>query len=296
MPRRQLQDMVTVITGASAGIGRALAVELAGRGSKLVVAARRADRLEEFSRETGGAICCLPADVSKPEDCRRIIDTTIEKFGRIDTLVCNAGYAFARGFDKLTDEDIRHIFQTNFFGTIECCRHAIPFMKRQKERDGIRGQLMIVSSACARRGLPYFSLYAATKAAQLSIAEGLRVELKPAGIAVTSVHPERIETDFFNTAHEVGGMNPHALACGKKGSASSCAHCMTKAIEKPVRELWPKPFSRVSLTIATAIPAVVDFFIARIRDNMLRDNDMLEPKSATGKEVAPARPAENRAV
>ncbi len=71
---------------------------------------------------------------------------------------------------------------------------------------------------------------------------------------------------------------------------------MARVIERPVRELWPKPFSRASLTIATAIPAVVDFFIARIRDNMLRDNDMLEPKSEAGKDASPARPAENRAV
>jgi short-subunit dehydrogenase len=296
MARRQLQDMVTVITGASAGIGRALAVELAGRGSKLILAARRLDRLEELNQQLGGEHICLQADVSKPEDCRRVVDTAIEKHGRVDTLVCNAGYAFARGFEKLSDEDIRGIFQTNLFGTIESCRYAIPFMKRQKERDGVRGQLMIVSSACARRGLPYFSLYAATKAAQLSIAEGLRVELKPAGIAVTSVHPERVETDFFNTAHEVGGMNPHALACGKKGSASGCARAMARAIEKPCRELWPKPFSRVSLTIATAIPAVVDFFIGRIRDKMLRDNGMMEDKSSAATSASPARPAENRAV
>lgn len=280
--------MVTVITGASAGIGRALAVELAGRGSKLVLAARRLDRLEELNKQLGGGHCCLAADVSKPEDCRRIVLTAVEKFGRLDTLVCNAGYAFARGFDKLTDQDIQQIFQTNLFGTIECCRVAVPILKRQEERDGIRGQLMIVSSACARRGLPYFSMYAATKSAQLSVAEGLRVELKPFGIAVTSVHPELVETDFFNTAHEVGGMNPHALAPGKKSSAAGCARRMAGAIEKPLRELWPKPLSRVSLTIATAIPAVVDWFIARIRDNLLRDNGLLDAKP--GEKILPQTP------
>jgi NAD(P)-dependent dehydrogenase (short-subunit alcohol dehydrogenase family) len=295
MARRELRDMVTVITGASAGIGRALAVELAERGSKLVLASRRVEKLEELNRQLGGGHLCVETDVSKSEECRRLIEATIEKFGRIDTLVCNAGYAFACGFEKLTDQNIGQILQTNLMGTIDCCRAAIPVMKKQEERDGFRGQLMIVSSACARRGLPYFSMYAMTKAAQLSLAEGLRVELKPAHIAVTSVHPELIETDFFNTAHEVGGMNPHAFAFGKKSSAAGCARRIAGAIEKPRRELWPKPLSRLSLTIATMIPGVTDFFIGRIRDNLLRDNGMIESTPGDKKEVAENRPAQNRA-
>jgi NAD(P)-dependent dehydrogenase (short-subunit alcohol dehydrogenase family) len=296
MAHRQIQDMVILITGASAGIGRALALNLAAKGAKLVLAARRLDRLEELNKQLGGTHLCLAADVSRPEDCRRIVQAAVEKFGRLDTLVCNAGYAFARGFDALTDQDIQQIFDTNLFGTIECCRTAVPIMKQQPLRDGIRGQLMIVSSACARRGLPYFSMYAATKAAQLSVAEGLRVELEPAGIAVTSVHPELVETDFFTTAHEVGGMNPHALAPGKKSSAAGCAAHMARAIESPRRELWPKPFSRVSLTIATAIPAVVDWFIARIRDRLLRDNGMLGTAPPADQKISTSSPPQSPAT
>jgi 3-oxoacyl-[acyl-carrier protein] reductase len=295
MAKRQIQGMVIAITGASAGIGRALAADLSGRGAKLVLAARRLDRLEDLNKQLGGNHACLAADVSNPDECRKIVQAAIDKFGRLDTLVCNAGYAFARGFDALTDQDIHQIFQTNFFGTIDCCRAAVPIMKHQPPRDGFRGQLMIVSSACARRGLPYFSMYAATKAAQLSLAEGLRVELKPSAIAVTSVHPELVDTDFFNTAHEIGGMNPKSLvAPGKKTSAAHCAHQMAQSIENPRRELWPKPFSRVSLTIATAIPAVVDWFIARIRDNVLRDNGMLDPNPSP--QQTPPQKIENRPI
>ncbi|MGD1277554.1 MAG: SDR family NAD(P)-dependent oxidoreductase [Tepidisphaeraceae bacterium] len=273
---RNLQDMVTVVTGASAGIGRALAIELAGRGSRLVLGARRLDRLEALNRELGGAHVCLCCDVSRAEDCRRLVLTAVEKFGRLDTLVCNAGYGLARPFDAMSVDEVLGIFRTNLFGTIDCCRAAIQIMKRQDPRDGYRGQLMIVSSACARRGLPFFTTYAATKAAQLSLAEGLRVELRPLDIAVTSVHPELVETDFFSTAHDLGGMDPAALAAGGKRPAASCARRMAQAIEKPCRELWPKPLSRLSLTIATAFPALCDFFIARIRNRMLRNNGMLE--------------------
>jgi len=269
---RALPDMVTVITGASSGIGRALAIDLASQGGKLVLGARRLNRLEEINRSLGGNHCCLKTDVSRPEDCQRLIHAAVEKFGRLDTLVCNAGFGFARAFDQMSQEDVRQIFQTNLFGTMECCRLAIPIMKRQEPRDGYHGQIMIVSSACARRGLPYFSTYAATKAAQLSLAEGLRIELKPFGIAVTSVHPVLTETDFFTTANDLSGMSPAALAQGTKQSAAVVAARMVRAIRKPCRELWTKPMSRMSLSIAVALPALTDFFMGKIRNELVRQH------------------------
>jgi NAD(P)-dependent dehydrogenase (short-subunit alcohol dehydrogenase family) len=289
MKRRQLKDMVTVIAGASSGIGRALAVELATQGGHLVLGARRINRLNELNSQLGGGHVCVEMDVTRTEDCTRLINSAIERYGRIDTLVCNAGYGLARAFDAMTPADVQRIFQTNLFGTIDCCRPAIGIMKRQEARDGLRGQIVIVSSACARRGLPYFSTYAATKSAQFSIAEGLRVELKPFGIAVTSVHPELVETDFFNTARNISGMNPNALAPGKKGSATGCARKIARIIVKPRRELWPKPLSRLALTIAMMIPGVTDFFIAGIRDELLRNNEML-PESTPAQPATPAQP------
>jgi short-subunit dehydrogenase len=269
--------MVTAIAGASSGIGRALAVNLAERGGKLVLGARRLDRLQALAREINGEIgrdhYCRRIDVSHPEDCRELISAAVEKFGRIDTLVCNAGYGFARPLECMSGDDIRRIFDTNLFGTIECCRVAISAMKKQELRDGFRGQLMIVSSACARRGLPYFSIYAATKAAQLSLAEGLRIELKPLDIAVTSVHPVLCETDFFSTATDLSGMSPAALAQGGKQSPQVVASRMTRAIERPCRELWPKPMSRLSLNLAAMLPAMTDKVMCRIRDKMQRDHE-----------------------
>jgi len=245
-------------------------VDLAAHGGKLILAARRLDRLEELAANLPGDHFCLCADVSRAEDCHSIVDAALERFGRVDTLVCNAGYGLPRAFDAMSDDDIRQIFDTNLFGTIACCRRAVQAMKKQEPRDGFRGQLMIVSSACARRGLPYFSTYAATKAAQLSLAEGLRIELKPLQIAVTSVHPVLCETDFFSTANQKG-MDTAALAAGRKQSPEAVAAKMVRAIAKPRRELWPKPMSRLSLSIAIAIPAVVDRVMDGIRDRMLRD-------------------------
>jgi short-subunit dehydrogenase len=196
--------MVVVITGASSGIGRALAVYLAGKGARLTLTARRLDRLQALNAELGGKHQVIQADVSNPDDCRNLVASAAQFHGRIDTLVCNAGYGLAKSVADTTSVDLRKIFETNLFGTTDCLRAAIPIMLQQPEQDGWRGQIMIVSSAVARRGIPFFGAYSATKAAQLSIAESLRVELHPSRIAVTSVHPVGTETEFFETAGKLG--------------------------------------------------------------------------------------------
>src|SRR5262245_13075499 len=106
MPRT-LKDMIVVITGASAGIGKALAEELAPHGVRLVLAASRLQRLEELNRQLGGEHLCIQADVSKIDDCRALIDRSIAHFGRIDTLVCNAGYGFFRRTAESTPNQTR---------------------------------------------------------------------------------------------------------------------------------------------------------------------------------------------
>ncbi len=276
--RRDIRNMAIAITGASSGIGRALAHELHRRGARLILAARRLDRLEQLNTEFGGVHHCLQCDISDDRDCKALVDCAVRQFGRIDTLVCNAGYALARPFDLMTANDIQRVFQVNLIGTMECCRQATRAMKTQAPRDGFHGQIMMVSSACARRGLPFMSTYGASKAAQLSMAEGLRIELAPLGIAVTSVHPQIVETDFFTTIQKQSGMNPAALIRGGRQSAAAVAARMARAIEKPRRELWTLPWSRLALTIAIAFPSLADFFMARIRDRMLTDNGRSQPR------------------
>jgi NAD(P)-dependent dehydrogenase (short-subunit alcohol dehydrogenase family) len=179
MKRRELSGMVVIITGASAGIGKALAEELARRGAKLALAARRIDRLHALIQAIGGEHLAIEADVSRSDDCRRVITESVARFGRIDTLVCNAGYGVAKSVVETTEEEMKRIFAANVFGTTDCIRAAVPVMARQKERDGWRGLIMIVSSAAARRGLPFFGPYAATEAAQLSLSEAMRATLTP---------------------------------------------------------------------------------------------------------------------
>jgi short-subunit dehydrogenase len=257
--------MVVIITGASAGIGAALAQELAGRGARLALAARRLDRLQELNARLGGGHLCVRADVSRPEDCDRLVRETVGQFGRLDTLVCNAGYGILRRVHETTPEQMRELFQTNVFGTADCVRAAVPQMVRQEPRGGRwRGQVVIVSSAVARRAIPFFGAYSATKAAQLSLAEALRVELRPLGIAVTSVHPVGTDTEFGDAAHARAGGGRLARIPGEvRQSPAQVAAKIARAIEHPVPEVWPFAPSRWALALAAVFPHRVDRMLAR---------------------------------
>jgi 3-oxoacyl-[acyl-carrier protein] reductase len=265
--------MVVAITGASAGIGRALAENLSQRGAKLALAARRMDRLEEVNRALGGAHLCVRADVSRAQECEAFIQQTVVHYGRIDSLVCNAGYGIARSIVDSSREEIEKMFATNVYGTLDCIRAAVPVMEKQEPRGGFRGQIVIVSSAAGRRGLPFFGLYSATKSAQLGIAEAMRVELKPKQIAVTSVHPIGTETEFFGVAQNLGGMKMPPPGTGEyRQTASTVARKMVRAMEKPTLELWPMRPARWALTFATLFPGVVDRVMAKYRGDFETTN------------------------
>jgi short-subunit dehydrogenase len=263
--RRTLQDMVVVITGASAGIGKALAEALHARGAKLALAARRLDRIEALNVQLGGGHLAVQADVSDHNQCEALIRQTVDRFGRLDTLVCNAGYGILRPVAESSREEILQMFATNVLGTTDCIHAAVPVMKKQDPRGGWRGQLMIVSSVVGRRGIPFYGVYSATKSAQLSLAEALRVELRAAQIAVTSVHPIGTETEFGDAARRAAG---HNLAIKQfpgehRQSAELVAQKMIRAIEKPRPEVWPFGPSRLAVSVATLIPGFVDRIMAK---------------------------------
>ena len=195
--------MICVITGASSGIGAALARELARHGARLVLAARRAELLERLNAQLGGGHLVVETDVADPEQCRRLIERAAEQFGRLDTLIANAGFGIDKKTVDTTPQEVAEMFATNVFGTLDCIRPAVQQMRRQEPVNGWRGQIMITSSVLARRGIPYGGPYSATKSAQLSLAEALRLELAPERIAVTSVHPSATESEFDTIRQEV---------------------------------------------------------------------------------------------
>ncbi len=264
---RSLPGSVVVITGASAGIGRALAIQLSEAGCKLVLAARRVDRLNLLNATLGGKHLIVQTDVAVRSECEKLIATATAQFNRIDVLVCNAGYGITRRVADTSAEEMRQLFQTNVFGTTDCIRAAVPTMSAQSPREGLRGQIMIVSSAAARRGLPYFGAYSATKAAQLSLAEALRVELKPRQIAVSSVHPVGTETEFFDVA-ATNVKVPPPKAGEVRQSAEKVASKIVAAMRKPRPEVWPFSPARLALSVATYFPGLGDRIMNRYRGDL----------------------------
>ena len=263
--RRTLDGMVVVITGASAGIGKALAELLHARGAKLTLAARRLDRIAALNQELGGGHLALQTDVADRAQCEALVRQTVERFGRLDTLVCNAGYGILRRVAETTPDEMQRLFQTNVFGTADCVRPAVPVMRGQEPRAGWRGQVVIVSSVVARRGIPYYGAYSATKAAQLSLAEAMRVELRDDRIAVTSVHPVGTDTEFGVAARAAGNTNLSIRRFNGevRQSAELVAKRMAAAIERPRPEVWPFRPSRWAVTVGTLIPGAVDRMMAK---------------------------------
>ena len=253
---RQLQGMSITITGASAGIGAALARELYRRGARLTLAARRMDRLTVLCQELPGSLP-VAADVGVSADCARLIAAS----PALDTVVCNAGYGLARPVAETSDEEWLDILRTNLLGTTACIRAAVPRLRANPMLDGWRGQILIVSSALARRAKPDAGAYCATKAAQLSVAEAWRVELAAERIAVTSVHPIRTATDFVPATL---GDRSRARGLGPEQSAEHVARRIAAAIVRPRAELWPHPLSRIGLAFSGLVPGLFDRAFARV--------------------------------
>jgi short-subunit dehydrogenase len=267
---RNLNDMVVVITGASAGIGKTLAEKLSAKGAKLVLSARRLDRLHALNQQLGAKHLCVAADVSKREDCARLIEEAFRAFGRIDTLICNSGYGIYKAIHETSSEEYHAIFQTNFFGTVEPILSAVPRMLKQAPRDGYRGQVMIVSSIVALHGTPYLGAYSATKSAQFSIAHSMRVELAPEKLAVTTVHPIQTRTDFGLTARSEGGLQ---LPKGPFGqNVDQVVNRMIGAIIHPRAEVWPHEGSKWLYAIGSLFPKFADYLLGRYRDRVRQTN------------------------
>jgi NADP-dependent 3-hydroxy acid dehydrogenase YdfG len=265
MPR-SVSGMVVAITGASSGIGRALAVALSARGARLVLAARRLALLEELDRALGGGHLCVRADVASEQDCVYLVQAAKARFGRLDTLVCNAGVGLLRPVGDTSAEDWRSLFAVNLYGTADCIRVALPVMRAQQAQNGWRGQLMIVSSCLARRAVPDLGAYCASKAAQLALAEALRVEERPNQIAVTSVHPVGTATEFEAAAESLSGQRFAARSSAEAVQApATVAEAMVAAIIRPRPEVWPHRASRWAFSLATLMPGLADAAMARFR-------------------------------
>jgi short-subunit dehydrogenase len=198
----ELRGKTVVITGASSGIGRAAAIEMARRGANVVIGARRMEPLEATAaacRAHGVTALAIATDVTKPEECRRLIEAA----GRVDVLVNNAGFAV---FDAIADaklDELRELMDTNYFGAVHCTQAVLPQMLERGE-----GTIVNVASITGIMGFARMGGYCATKFALIGFTEALRDEVLARGVRVALVCPGTTETEFFVKAER--GMMPGA--------------------------------------------------------------------------------------
>lgn len=190
----KLQGKVAVITGASMGIGEAIAKLFLQEGAKLVLCARDLARMEAAVPRIGGNAentLCVSCDVSQRSQVDAMVQAALKKFGRIDILVNNAGFGLNDSIEKMQVSAFRQMFDTNLFGTVECMQAVIPTMRQQGG-----GDIVNVSSVSGHIASPYMGGYAATKHAMQAIGMAARLEQKRHNINVVTVCPGYIATDF----------------------------------------------------------------------------------------------------
>jgi short-subunit dehydrogenase len=197
-----LAKQVVLITGASAGIGAALALRLATQysGIRLILAARRLEPLEALAvqcRNAGADVLVVPTDLTQPDQVQRLVDKVHQQFGRVDVLVNNAGYGQMGAIELVSSEAAQRQFQVNLLGPLSLIRTLIPTMRAQKG-----GRIINVSSIAGRIAFPMGGLYSASKFALEGLSDALRMELEPFNIHVSVVEPGPVETEFVQVAKQ----------------------------------------------------------------------------------------------
>jgi short-subunit dehydrogenase len=260
-------NRIVAVTGASAGIGRATAVRLARDGAALAICARRADRLEAAAvdiRAAGGEVLPVVADVTSEADMERFVSDAAARFGRLDVMMCNAGFGLAGAIDDISLGQMQKLMDVNFTGTFLAARAALRVFRRQQA-----GHLVVVSSIVGKRGVPYMGAYSATKFAQVGLAECLRAEVAGTGIHVTVVYPVSTDTEFFDVmSHETG--TAVTRAHGPRQHVEVVADAIARAIARPVPEVYPHFASRFLVILNVFAPGLTDTLVTRFGRKPLR--------------------------
>ena len=249
---------VIVITGASDGIGAELARQLSADKPTLVLAARRRDALNAVARQceaAGAQTLCVVTDVSVEADCRALIAATVEKFGRIDALVNNAGVSMHANLDEIADTSVyENLMRINLMGSIWPTHAALPHLKSSK------GLVVAVASLAGLVGVPGRTAYCATKFAQTGFFEALRVELQPEGVDVCIVYPGVVATEIrrngWNAKGETAGSS--GLSETNAMSVEECASLIVSAMRSRKREEVMSAKGKLGRWLKLIAPAKVD--------------------------------------
>lgn len=256
-----LINKIAVVTGASSGIGRATALELAKEGCKLVLLGRNKERLigalnevKQYSTDSTAIIC----DVRNYKSVEKVISGIITKYKDIDILINSAGISINREFKNETIEEIKEIIDTNIFGIINCIKCVLPFMIRKKS-----GVIVNLGSLAGLVGLPGLSVYSASKFGVVGLSQALYYELKKQGISVIIVHPAATETNIFNNPSWQNF--PHDKIHPKLLKPKYVAKEIIKAIKKDIFEIIIPKTTKIKLSGRSLLPSLYRWYIGRIQ-------------------------------
>src|SRR3954471_738067 len=286
---KPLKEQVMVITGATSGIGLATAKRAAERGARVVLCSRNESGLQEAVaqiEESGGTARGVVADVSSPDDVERLAAAAIEDFGSLNTLVNNAGVSFYGRLTEVALEDMRQLFEVNFWGMVHGARAAVPRLK------ATGGALINIGSIVSDRAIPLQGAYSASKHAIKGFTDALRMELQEEGapISVTLIKPSAIDTPYFQHAKNYMAVEPKPPA--PVYAPEVVANAVLRAAEHPVRDITIGGGGRLLSAVGTALPRLTDFYMERSmfesqRSDVpaeRREGNLYQPSGSEGKE------------
>ena len=253
-----LSNKVIIITGASEGIGRALALALSSYTPKLALAARNSERLNDVAQacqKAGAQTLVIPPDVTQTDNCRRLIEETVAQFGQIDVLINNAGGTMWATLEEVQDLSIfERLMQVNYLGSVYCTKFALPHLIQAK------GQIVALSSVAGLTGVPTRTGYAASKFAMIGFFESLRIELDGTGVDVTIIAPDFVQSKIHERA--LGG-NGQSLGTNRlEGknilSAESCAAMIIKAMKTRQRLVITSLRGKLGRWVRLFAPRLID--------------------------------------
>lgn len=257
---KRLEDQVMVITGGTSGIGLATAKRAAERGTRVVLCSRNEPELRETVsaiEKLGGTARSVVADVANQEDLERLASTAVQEFGTIDTWVNNAGVSFYGMLTEVAIEDMRRLFEVNFWGTVYGARAAVARLR------GGGGALINIGSVVSDRAIPLQGAYSASKHAVKGFTDALRMELEQEGapISVTLIKPSAIDTPYFQHAKNYMAVEPKPPA--PVYAPEVVANAVLRAAEQPIRDITIGGGGRLITALGTALPRLTDFYMER---------------------------------
>jgi short-subunit dehydrogenase len=265
--RRSIAGSRILITGASQGIGRALAEAAAARGAKVLVCARKLDLLQDLAQQVrakGGIIEVVEADITSPQDRQKMVETAEQAFGGLDVLVNNAGIGATGHFADVGPERLRQLMEVNFFGLTETTRVFLPMLKK-----GTKPAIVNISSIAGKRGIPARSEYSASKFAVQGFSEALRAELAKDGVDVLVVCPGLTQTNFSENMIEQKALVQLDHMRGM--SAEDVAAHTLKAIEKGYNETCLTLKGKLLVLVSRFFPWIADIVVKRKIRGLFKD-------------------------